>query len=382
MGGINHQVQRKNPLIRLGKLLFFWCCVLAVTHAAEWHVETVPDTTGGRFSSLKLDRYGNAHVVHQEGAEKMLRYSFWDRKLNKWFSTNLERASGYCTLTLDSKQRPHISYPGATGVVHTYWDGEQWQKRFVDAHSRQVDYYTSIALDLKDNPSISFYEEVGASGTIGHLRILSWNGTYWSLKTVDADTGSGKFNSMNSNSKGYPEIAYANVEYGNLNVSLRYARWNGQRWETEILERTGTSKWSVSMVLDANDVPHIAYTEVSQHLVKYVTRKNGKWEFQTVDSIASHAYPDRNGIALDAEGNPYISYYDAGAGVLKVAHRVAGRWVAEVVDQDFAGYTSSIQIGNDTIYLTYGDENGQWLRFARRPINPTTSAAKLAEKQK
>ena len=372
----------RNFVNGLLKQLLLGFCVLTAVHAAEWQVETVPDVTGGRFSSLRLDSFGNAHVVHQEGVDKMLRYSFWDRRLNKWFSTNLERASGFCSLTLDSKQRPHISYPGGTGVMHTYWDGEQWQKRLVDAHSRQIDYYTSIALDLKDNPSISFYEEVGASGTIGHLRVLAWNGSYWSLKTVDADTGSGKFNSMNSNSKGYPEIAYANVEYGNNNVSLRYARWNGQSWDTETLERNGTSKWSVSMVLDSNDVPHIAYTDVAKHLVKYVTRQKGKWEFQTVDSIVQQAYPDRNGIALDGQGNPYVSYYDAGAGVLKVAHRENGRWVAEIIDQGFAGYTSSMQIANDTIFLTYGDENGQLLRFARRPINPPASTMTPAAKQK
>ena len=92
--------------------------------------------------------------------------------------------------------------------------------------------------------------------------------------------------------------------------------------------------------------------------MKYVTRQKGKWEFQTVDSIVEQAYPDRNGIALDGQGNPYVSYYDAGAGVLKVAHRENGRWVAEIIDQGFAGYTSSIQIANDTIFLTYGDENG------------------------
>ena len=76
MGAIKDCVLRRNPLIRLGKLLFFGWCALAVMHAAEWHVETVADVTGGRFSSLRLDSFGNAHVVHQEGVDKMLRYSF------------------------------------------------------------------------------------------------------------------------------------------------------------------------------------------------------------------------------------------------------------------------------------------------------------------
>ena len=372
MDGVRRSSSRRKLSTRLGRAFFLGSCMLAVVHAADWRVVVVPDVPGGKFSSLKLDSYGNAHVVHMDGFANMLHYSFWDRALNRWFSTNLERASGFCSLVLDSKQRPHISYPAGTGVVHSYWDGEKWQRQFANVHARVIDYYTSIALDLKDNPSISFYEEAGAGNAQLRLRIVVWNGSYWDLRTVDPDVGSGKFNSMAINSQGYPEIGYGNVEY--KNVSLRYARWNGQTWNVEVLESTATGKWSVSMVLDKNDTPHIVYTDVGTHLVKYATKRAGKWEFQTVDSIVRQAYPDRNGIALDAQGNPYVSYYDAGAGFLKVAHRVNGRWVAEIVDQEFAGYTSSIQIGSDTIWLTYGDENGERLRFARRPIDPPASA--------
>jgi hypothetical protein len=358
--------------------------ILASTHAAEWHVGIVPDIPGGEFSSLKLDRLGNAHVVHVDGFELTLRYSFWDHALNKWFTTELERGVRFCSLALDSKQHPHISYPAGTGVVHKYWDGETWRKQIADVHARVINYYTSIGLDLRDNPIISFYEEVSSGDALGRLRIVAWNGSYWDLKTVDPDIGSGKFNSLATNSGGYPEIAYGNVEFKNL--SLRYAHWDGKTWNTEILENkdpaSPSSKWSVSMVLDTHDVPHIVYTDVGKHLVKYVTKRAAKWEFEVVDSIAKEAYPDRNGIAVDAQGSPYVSYYDAGAGVLKVAHRESGKWVAEIIDREFAGYTSSIQVGNDTILLTYGDEKGQSLRFAHRPINPPAPAVRQGPEAK
>ncbi len=347
-------------------------CTLAAAQAPEWKVSIVPDVPGGKFASLKMDSYGNAHVVHMDGFDNMIRYSFWDRTLNKWFSTDLERGSGFCSLVLDSKQRPHISYPAGTGVIHRFWDGEKWQRQFADVHARVINYYTSIVLDANDYPSISFYEEAGAGDACCRLRIVVWNGTFWDLKTIDATHGSGKFNSMAMNSQGHPEIAIGNVEY--MTLSLRYARWNGEAWNVEILDNTVSSKWSVAMVLDKNDSPHIVYTDVQAHMVKYAAKRAGKWEIQAVDSIVRNAYPDRNGIAVDAEGNPYVSYYDAGLGVLKVAHRVNGRWVAEVVDQDYAGYTSSMQIANDTIWLTYGDERGEQLRFAHRPIKPPASA--------
>ncbi|MGA7235524.1 MAG: hypothetical protein WBY44_07585 [Bryobacteraceae bacterium] len=372
MDGAGRILRSRTIAMRLRGAFLLGFCALAAAHASEWKVSIVPDVPGGKFSSLKMDSYGNAHVVHMDGFDNMIRYSFWDRTLNKWFSTDLERGSGFCSLVLDSKQRPHISYPAGTGVIHRFWDGEKWQRQFADVHARVINYYTSIVLDANDYPSISFYEEAGAGDTCCRLRIVVWNGTFWDLKTIDATHGSGKFNSMAMNSRGHPEIAIGNVEY--MTLSLRYARWNGEAWNVEILDNTVSSKWSVAMVLDKNDSPHIVYTDVQARMVKYAAKRAGRWEIEAVDSIVRHAYPDRNGIAVDAEGTPYVSYYDAGLGVLKVAHRVKGRWVTEVVDQDYAGYTSSMQIANDTIWLTYGDERGELLRFAHRPIKPPASA--------
>lgn len=371
-----HKIKKELPggIVAAGvcRTLFLCSCMLAAAYGADWTRGVVPDVPGGKFSSLKIDRYGNAHVAHVDGFENKLHYSFWDRTLNKWFSTDLDSGAAFCSLALDSQQRPHISFPAGSGVVHRYWDGEKWQKQFADVHARVINYYTSIVLDANDYPSISFYEEAGSGDAWGRLRVVTWNGSYWDLKTVDGTHGSGKFNFMLMNSQGRPEIAIGNVEYQNL--SLRYARWNGEAWNVEVIENTVSSKWSVAMALDKNDTPHIVYTDVNSHTIKYVTKRAGKWEIQSVDSIVRQAYPDRNGIAVDAEGNPWVSYYDAGLGVLKVAHRVNGRWVAEIVDQEFAGYTSSMQIANDTVWLTYGDEKGEQLRFAHRPIKPPAAA--------
>ena len=75
---------------------------------------------------------------------------------------------------------------------------------------------------------------------------------------------------------------------------------------------------------------------------------------------------------MDEQGTPYISYYDGRNGVLKVAYRKDRKWVSEVVDQGFAGFTSSLQIYDGTIWLTYSGGPSGGLRFARRRL--TTSA--------
>ena len=374
---VSKVLHRRPMMVRNAICIVLFTSSVISAQTAAWQVGAVDSDTGGRYSSLRIDNYGNAHVSQFDETAGVVKYSFWDHALNKWFTTSLDRSSGFCSLVLDSKQRPHISYPEGTGrVKEIYWDGSSWQKRPVETQARVINYYTSIAVDARDNPMITFYEEIGAGNNQGRLRLVTWNGNYWELRTVDADIGSGKFNSLATDSMGRPQIAYGNVEY--QNASLRYARWNGRSWENEILEgagKPGTSMWSVAMVLDKADAPHIAYTDVNNRLVKYATKKGGRWQLQTVDSLTQVGYPDRNGMALDDHEAPYISYYDAGQGLLKVAHQENQRWVTEVVDRNFAGFNNSLQIAHDIIWITYADETGERLKFARRVLAPSNSSS-------
>jgi hypothetical protein len=349
--------------------------------AAEWQIEVV-DPMGGLFSSLQFDKSGNAHVVHTHPPTRALKYGFWDRGLGKWFTTTLDETSGFCSLTLDSQQRPHVSYIsyGSFRLKYARWDGTNWDKEAIQIRARQIDYYTSIALDPKDNPTISFYEYYGmGEGHRLNLRQVGWNGTAWEVRTIDFTTGSGKFNSIAIDSQGRPHVGYANVSEGT--ASVRYGRWNGQSWDLSLLEGgvSGYGAWSVKLALDKKDTPHIAYTDVVSKLVKYAVRRGDKWEVETVDAIEREGYPDRNGLALDDNGRPYISYYDAGLGQLRMAHKAGGRWITEVVDPEAAGYTSSIAISQDSVWITYSDE-AQRLKMARRPLSlddsaPQTSSA-------
>ena len=360
-------------------LLLVSCCGAAV-NAAEWRRDVV-DPAAGMFSSMKFDIYGNAHVSYMDPSRNELRYGFWDHSLKKWFTTKVDGSAGFCSLALDSHQRPHISYQAyGGGLMYARWDGASWQKQKIPIGAREIGFYTSIALDQNDNPRISFYEVDNAEGDrLVRLRTVTWNGKFWELTTVDSTKGSGKFNSIAVDSKGQPHIAYANVNYEN--AGLRYAYWNGKSWKTEILEGDGQpgptcaprceTAYSVSMVLDKGDNPHVTYTDVPNHLVKYATKKDGHWRFEAVDSLAKEGYPDRNGIALDDVGNPYISYYDAGAGVLKVAHREGQKWAAEVVDQGFIGFQSSLQIDHGAIWVTFADLTGGSLKVAHRPLDGT-----------
>jgi hypothetical protein len=354
---------------------------MAVTlraESSEWKVEKVDSSGAGKYSSLKVDKNGNVHVAYVVEPSQELKYAFWDHSLKRWFPMTVAQGASFCSLVLDSKQHPHISYAdfGTTSgarLRHAYWDGESWKIQTIPLNSDVVAYYTSIVLDASDNPHITFYEYRGAKGTdiSVRLRLVTWTGTNWEVRTLDGDNQSGKFNAMAIDSHGRLHVAYANVNA--LTGGMRYAFNDQQSWKIEVFDGREQNDgmlvgYSAAIALDKEENPHITYVNYSSPALKYAVRKNGKWSVQTIDRISAVAYPDRNSIALDDQGTPYIGYYDFGRGVLKLAHQVRQGWVTEVVDGNFAGFTSSIDIKQGNIWVSYADEGGEGLKVAHRQL--------------
>jgi hypothetical protein len=351
--------------------------VLAVVsmHALEWQHGAVLETIGGRLPSFQIDKYGNVHACSSSPTNSVLSYSFWDHAVNKWFSTVLDQSSGFCSLALDSQQRPHISYIGyGTGKLkYAHWNGASWDKQEIAIQAtRVISYNSSIALDSEDLPIISCYEE----GV--RLRVVRWNGKYWEVRTADSDEESGKFNSLGIDSQGRPQIAFANVKY--RSASLRFVRWNGKSWDEDYIEGAvgqPAIMYSVMMALDKADVPHIAYSDVQNGLIKYAVKRGPNWEKQVVGVVAKVGYPDRNGIAVDEQGGVYISFYDAGSGILKLAYKKGQKWVNEIVDEQYAGFTSCLRIAGGSIWLMYSDDSGEQLQYARAVLPQPSGEVKL-----
>lgn len=346
-------------------------------HAADavWQIENV-DTSGlAEYTSLKIDASGNVHVVYSPNSNGShpLKYAFRDHVRKRWFVMTVDNAASFCSLALDSKGRPHISYadPGTvsgTKLRYAYWDGESWRKQAVPLQSEVVGYYTSIALDQNDRPSITFYEYRGAPSSEhkNRLRNALWNGRAWEIRTIDGEFGSGKFNCIASDPSGHMHVAYANVGQP---AGIRYAYWNGSTWSVNVLEQVQQTQnyvgHSACLTVDKDSNPHLTYMDATNRHLKYATRKDNRWMTQTVDAMAGQGYPDRNSITLDAMGRPYLGYYDTGRGVLKIAYTDGQRWLSTVVDGNGAGFTSSVQIYDDELWVSYADPSIVGLKVAR-----------------
>ena len=364
------------PIVLLGR------CVVTAPAATgpAWQIETVDSSGPAKSASMKVDREGNLHVafVTDEGNLYPLRYGFWDRSVKKWFVMKVADGAATCSLVLDSQQRPHIAYVDyGTGsgskLRYVSWNGKAWDKQAIPLNSDVIAYFTSIALDKNDNPSISFYEYRGPRETEIRIRLrnVMRTGNHWQVRTVDPQEGSGKFNCTAAGANNSLHIAYANVSTGT--TGLRYAVWQGSGWKTEIVDGGDTAigeavGFSACLAMDSTGDPHVIYSNESRPSIRYAARKNNRWTIQVVEGLAAVAYPDRNSIAIGPGDRPYLGYFDAGRGELRVAYPSGKAWVIETVDGGGCGFNSSLETDATYIYVAYSDAVQGGLKVARRPL--------------
>ncbi len=138
-----------------------------------------------------------------------------------------------------------------------------WRIEVVDSEG-VVGTWTSLALDSKGNPHISYGNH--------KLKYARWTGSEWSVETV----GESPFDtSIAVDSLDYPHIAY----HEKNTSDLKYAKWNGTEWTIETLE---TPSGYPSLVLDDDDRPHLSY--VSRFGLKYAWWNGTDWSVEIVAS--------------------------------------------------------------------------------------------------
>jgi hypothetical protein len=233
-------------------------------NGSTWNTQTV-DTIGNRYSytSLALDDNGYPHISYFDGANCTLKYASWNGF--NWTIQTVD-ASGftgeYSSLKLDSAGSPHISYYDASvhGLKYAVWTGNDWVIQTIDSNGN-VGFSTSLALDTQGNPHISYYD-VGND----KIKYAYFNGLGWNTQTVANSkygdyvrffNSSLDYTSLALDSKNTPFITYA--DGGSRNLKLAFL--NGTSWIIQTVDSTFDSGWTSALAIDSNDKVHISYYE-------------------------------------------------------------------------------------------------------------------------
>ena len=271
---------------------------------ATWQSEFVDyqHSAGVVYHSLIQDSKGNLHFAY---GETHLQYAIYDG--NAWNITIVDTSQEvgeYSSLAIDSKDYPHISYYDKMNDVlkYAYFDGSNWHITTIES-SEDSGELSSIAIDSKDHVYVAYFDERN-----NLLRYAYFNGNTWEIQTVDnsAEHDSWTPISMAFDSQDHPHIFY------NAGGKIKYAHFDGTSWHIEEMDTYGIEGSEVCLCLDSNDYPHIAYVhkrQVSQYTwvdeIKYAYYNGSNWQIKTVYSDDYAIFPD---LALDGNDEPYIAF--------------------------------------------------------------------------
>jgi hypothetical protein len=287
----------------------------------EWIIQTV-DSNGGP-SSIALDKAGQPHIAY---GGYCLRYLSWNG--SAWSNQTIQDLEHIypvdcVSLRLTITGYPCIAFRSNSNIMYTSWNGSTWLTKPVDFEGH-VDYFSSLSLDSKDSPCISFCCDDGS------LRYAKLNGLTWNITTVDSDLAGGGVisTSLSLDSHDYPHIAY--VDYNHNNYLLKYAIWNGSRWGIQTIDYC----WGyISLALDSHNTPCIAYWG-NDNKLKFASASgtNSSWLIQNVDS-PTYGATDIS-LALDLNDQAHICYRENSVGCLKYAHWTGASWDIQKITTD------------------------------------------------
>jgi hypothetical protein len=298
----------------------------AVRTDNKWILENVAHSDGTYATSLALDAKGNPAVSFGDGYHYgNLMYA--NRTGSGWSvekvdnGGNLGNVGHYSSLVIDSSGRPHITYNDGNhfaNLMYAVKNGTSWSISKVDTSGAVGDtgYDSSLVLDPAGRPYIAYRD----GKYYANLMVAKQNDAgNWEITKVDnggsATGNTGYDPSVALDLAQNPHVSY----YDKSNGDLRYASWNGTSWIAETVEETGDVGQQSSLAIGTNGQPFISYYDVSHKELHLATRSPGalQWVIRTVDNDGDVG--QYSSIALDPSGHPCISYYDAANNALKFA---------------------------------------------------------------
>ena len=305
-------------------------------------------TSGYSNEDYQLFEEKNLYDIFSEIDEQFLINNISDNEDVGWFTS----------LCLDLYNNPHISYYdyGNGDLKYAYNSGSNWTIETVDSEGI-VGYYTSIILDEYEFPHISYQDYENKN-----LKYAFWNGTCWNIDVVDDDGSVGYYTSICLDRNNNPHISYTD----GTNNDLKYAYLEGDNWIIQSVDTAGAVGYFPSLDLDENNNPHISYYDYGNGDLKYAKYVDDNWNIQTIDTGGDVGW--YTSLELDSDGNPHISYVDWSNWNLKYVFFNGSNWIKEIVDAqgDVRKWTSLDLDENNHPHISYYDYTDGALRYTHK----------------
>ncbi len=186
-------------------------------------------------------------------------------------------------------------------------DGDGWQVTAIGSGPIAYQYNVSLALDAEGSPALSYYNDRD-----GDLMFATFDGTSWTIETVESEGDVGKYSSLLVDGEGRAHLSYF-VDAGDGSGTIRYAVQDGQGWAIEDVASVDSfeprnARRNSDLAVDSDGGVRIAFSDTSG--VWYGMRGAGGWEIVDVASADELPLGQLVSLVLDGGDVPHIAFYE------------------------------------------------------------------------
>lgn len=341
----------------------------ATDSSGTWEIQSLNDMVDVEQEiSLAVDDEGKAHVLYMRYYDEFENLTYATNAGGTWESTVIgPRVSGmYNDILIDGSGVIHIAYT----VSDTSWNnnvlmyannsGGSWNTPvLVDDNGGEVGWHCSLAVN--DLGYIYIVYQV-RSGTDQFLRLAQKTPSIdWSPASLDFTTGDDKLGYYASIATFGDEIHVSHYDYGSYD--LIYKHFDGVSWEaSQIVDGDEEVGEYSSIGVDSKGVPHIAYYDSSNGVLKFAEMIGTEWNVSVVDGLPTTG--EYCSLAIGPDDRVRISYYDDKNYDLCLASEDV--WITDVVHPGAGvGERSALALDkNGNVYIAYCDYINRDLWFA------------------
>lgn len=356
--------------------------------SAVWIAETA-DTSAqsGLYASLQIDAGGRPHILYSKGFTDGNSLLYAVRDGSSWTKERVPPIEGDWLVTvysgsllLDSLDAADITfiqsdfeYVPAELYYATNRTGAWVRTQIHGCGSEGSAYgeigWASMAKDNLGTLGVSYSAHSGCPTGDGIWYARKSGPTSWSKERA-AYTTYECYTSLAYDAARNPAIAWYEAAYWLRD--LRYTYKRDGTWTTETVDAPGDVGLLPSLVIDAQDNPHVSYYDATRFDLRYATKVGGSWVVATVDSQGTVG--SYSSLAFDSDGFPVITYRDTSTGDLKCAWKRDSNWDIGVIDTSGnTGYYSSLEFNATGIpSVAYYNSNLRFAQVTRMPASEVT----------
>ena len=343
---------------------------------ADWHQVGAAGFSAGEASYISLAFAGATPYVAYQDIANGNKASVMKFDGTDWVQVGSAGfSSGWVdniSLAIDSSGTPYVAYEdwAISGISYAKasvmkFNGTTWEQVGAAGFSPNGASLTSIDIDSSGMPYVAYMEWIACGpttfNTCPKASVMKFNGTVWEQVDADFPIGGGYWIRIAIDSSDTPYVAYqAFQDWATMKgPKVIVMKFNGATWEQV---GTGVSpSWVqfLSLSIDNNGTPYVAYQDGANNIKASVMKFNGiTWE-QVGAAGFSLGNTYRTSLAISSKNTPYVAYQDGAKDYKASVMKFNGSAWEQVGIAGFsyssASYTSLAIDSNDTPYVAYQD---------------------------